>query len=61
MGQKAETEVAIERFQGMASNIDPRELNPGVSQIQINVAVLKIGELVLRRGFKELQFDADDF
>lgn len=60
MPAKPETDVPLQSFAGMASNLDPRELRPGVAQVQINVAVLRPGELVLRRGLRDLEFDADN-
>lgn len=60
MGLDPESAVQMRQFLGMASNVDPRDLKPGVSQVQINVAVIRPGELVVRRGLRELTFDSDD-
>ncbi len=47
----------ISRFQGLASNVDPHDLQPGQAQVQVNAVSDKAGELVTRNGLVELQFD----
>lgn len=51
------TVVEIADFQGMASNFDPHDIQPGVSQIQINMNGLQRGQLEVRRGLRVLEFD----
>lgn len=60
MGQKAESTVEIRTFRGMVSNADQHDLQPGQAKVQVNVASTKLGELSIRRGLRELSFDADD-
>lgn len=60
MGQPAESAVEIRAFQGMSSNTDPHDLRPGQSAKQVNVAAVKLGELNVRRGLKELVYDSSD-
>ena len=60
MGEKPQTEVAIRDFAGMVSNTDPRDLQPGQSQVQINATTRRKGELVIRRGYREIAFDVED-
>jgi hypothetical protein len=51
---------AIKVFKGMATNIDPSDLNPGVSELQVNVNGFSMGKLEVRRGLRELQFEEDE-
>lgn len=60
MAEKALAEVMIKDFSGMASNVDPTDLRPGLAVLQVNVKSIRKGELILRRGLQELSFDADD-
>lgn len=52
--------VMISNFQGMVTNVDPADLKPGQSEVQINLNGLKGGELNVRRGLRALQFDSED-
>lgn len=52
--------MEIRAFQGMSSNTDPHDLRPGQSAKQVNVAAVKLGELNVRRGLKELVYDSSD-
>lgn len=60
MGQPAEAIVEIRVFTGMNSLVDSHDVKPGQSAKQINVAAVKPGELNLRRGLRELTYDASD-
>ena len=60
MGQKPSSEVDMSDFSGMVSSIDIRRLPAGKSPLMINVMVIRIGELVVRRGLRELAFDNED-
>lgn len=59
MSEPARTEVAIQNFRGMASNIDPNDVQPGFSEVQINVNGLRAGELAVRRGLREVVFEGE--
>lgn len=52
--------LAIKDFQGMGSNFDPTDLNPGVSEVQINVNGFRRGQLEVRRGLREITFEDDE-
>lgn len=52
--------LAIKVFEGMASNFDPTDLKPGVSEVQINVNGFAKGKLEVRRGLRELVFQEED-
>lgn len=60
MSEPAQTEVAIKDFRGMASNLDPTDIQPGFAEIQINVNGFKRGQLEVRRGLRELTFEAEE-
>lgn len=55
---RAQLEIAD--FSGMASNVDPTDVQPGVSRLQVNVHSIRRGELAIRRGLRELSFDEED-
>jgi len=57
MGMPAESIVQIKDFKGMASNYDPHDIEPGVSQEQINMNGLQRGRLEVRRGMRVLEFE----
>lgn len=59
MSEPARTEVAIQNFRGMASNIDPNDVQPGLSEVQVNVNGLRAGELAVRRGLREVVFEGE--
>ena len=59
MGEQARGAVDIRNFEGMASNADPADIKPGISQVQVNVNGLKTGQLEVRRGLRPLQFDEE--
>ena len=59
MGEPAKKAVDIRQFNGMATNVDSEELKPGVAEVQVNVNGLKLGQLEVRRGLREVRFDAN--
>ncbi len=60
MGIKADSSVEMRDILGLVSNRDPHDLKPGQAEEQVNVMVLRPGEMMVRRGLRELVFDADD-
>jgi hypothetical protein len=60
MSEPAQVEVAIKDFRGMASNVDPTDLQPGFAEIQVNVNGYQRGQLEVRRGLREVEFEAED-
>jgi hypothetical protein len=60
MGEPARNVVLIRDFRGMASNFDPSDIQPGTSQLQINVNGLKRGQLEVRHGLREIRFEETD-
>ena len=59
MGQKAETAVAVRNFRGMASNIDPHDVESGHAVEQVNVYSISLGELIVRAGLREITYDSE--
>ena len=51
--------LEIRDFQGMASNFDPTDIKPGVSEIQVNVNGYHRGQLEIRLGLRELEYDTE--
>lgn len=60
MGEPAETSVEISEFRGMATTLDASDLPPGVSAIQVNVDGRHRGKLEVRRGLREVVFEAEE-
>ena len=60
MAKAARSEIVFRDFRGMASNVDPTDIQPGYSRIQINVDGRTRGELEVRRGLKAILFDEED-
>lgn len=52
-----EAEVRHRDFSGMASNVDPHDLEPGKSQTQTNVEHTRPGVLSIRRGMRKISFE----
>ena len=50
-------EARMRSFGGMASNIDPNDLAPERATLQVNITTSRKGELVIRRGLREVSFD----
>ena len=44
-------------FLGMTSNVNPHRVEPGAMLLQVNCASERAGELVGRRGLREVTFD----
>ena len=59
MPQRPDGAVKIRDFKGMASNLDPTDFEPGVSQLQVNVNGNQRGKLEVRLGLRELVYDTE--
>ena len=59
MGIEADTTLEIKDFSGMASNMDPNDLKPGVSRQQVNVNAVQRGQLEVRRGMRQVTFEEE--
>ena len=57
MASPARQEIAMTDFPGLALAADPRDIPPGSSEEQVNMACINIGELVVRRGLREVTFE----
>lgn len=60
MSEPARTEVAIRNFRGMATAPDPTDLQPGLAEIQVNVNGQRPGQLEVRRGLREVEFESEE-
>lgn len=60
MGEKPLAAIEIREFAGLFSNIDPHDLQAGQAQVQTNLMCVRAGELVIRRGMRELVFDVEN-
>jgi hypothetical protein len=58
MADIARPVTAIIDFQGIAINIDQRDLPPGVAEDQLNLTCIELGEVSTRRGMLEVTFEA---
>lgn len=59
MGKPAENTVFLEDFLGLVNNVDDRAIPPGAGQIQINCCCIRMGELEVRWGLRQLTFDSE--
>lgn len=57
MGDAPLSEEVHASFNGMVSVMDPRDLPPGQSVLQINGNCVRPGELNVRNGLAELTFE----
>jgi hypothetical protein len=51
--------TVINDFPGLIDNIDPRDIPPGSADVQTNAACVKMGELQVRLGVRDVTFEAD--
>ena len=59
MGEKALNSESHATFQGMVSTVDPHDVQPGQAVVQINVTAVRPGEMNIRGGMTELQFEEE--
>jgi hypothetical protein len=52
--------IKVRDFVGMASNIDPTDIKPGASQLQVNVNGYQRGTLEVRLGLREITYDTEE-
>lgn len=52
--------VTITDFPGLVNNIDRRDIPPGAAEVQVNATCVKVGELQVRLGLRELTFDSQE-
>ena len=55
--EPARPAAVIVDFAGLATDVDPRDLTGGTSEVQENLAVVTLGEMTVRRGIREVTFD----
>lgn len=59
MAEKPEGKVNIRNFAGQFSGIDPDDMPDGGAAEQVNAVVLISGELMVRSGYRQIQFEDD--
>ena len=57
MAEMPRTTVQMTDFPGMIANMDPRDLPPGAAEDQVNVCCILVGELQVRLGLREPNFE----
>lgn len=57
MADEPKTKVEFKQFSGMTSNVNPHLVEPGAMIEQVNCRSQRIGELVVRKGLREVTFD----
>ncbi len=55
--KKPDASVVIGDFPGLYTSADARDLPPGSAVIQVNLTCIRIGELVVRHGSRQLTFE----
>jgi len=51
--------VVIIDFPGLLSNVDPIDFPEGGAEVQLNLASVTLGEAVVRRGLRKVDFEDD--
>ena len=51
--------LPIRDFRGIMSNVDPHDLPPGAAVSQVNLVVIKVGEMRVRGGYRVVTFDSN--
>lgn len=49
--------VQLATFPGLKTNIDALDIEPGAAQIQQNITSLKPGQLDVRKGFRDVNWE----
>lgn len=58
MSYPAKDSVALLDFPGI-QDVDPRDLEPGGAEMQVNACSLVQGELTIRQGYRFVTFEND--
>ena len=58
MPQPARPQVMVDDFPGILENVDSRDQPAGAAEAQVNACSIKVGELLVRLGLREVVFDA---
>lgn len=57
MGQPARVTLELNDFPGLVTNMDDHEIPEGAGQIQTNAVCLKVSQLAVRKGYREVVFE----
>ena len=56
MSEPAKTNVDLLDFPGLM-DVDPRDLEPGAAEVQVNMCSLVQGEMSVRQGYRQVSFE----
>lgn len=59
MALQPERRLEVRNFQGMADNVDRRDLPEGAAWVQVNLTCLRPSELQARGGWRPVTFEAE--
>ena len=52
-----QSQIEMPVFRGLWSNVDPEDLDPGATQVQVNILNVRQGQLEVRPGLRLLTFE----
>lgn len=58
MADIAKPIVVITTWEGMMSDVDPKDLPPGAAELAVNATSVAFGEMVVRHGIREVTFES---
>jgi hypothetical protein len=58
MSEAASSGITLADFPGLCNSIDPRDLPIGAAEVQTNLLVRLKGQMDVRRGLREVQFES---
>lgn len=58
MSEPAAGGIVLRDFPGIVNNLDPRDLPPGTAEQQVNLLSRIQGQMIVRRGLREVTFDS---
>ena len=59
MGQQAKQSEPIRDFGGLVTNVERHDARNGTSPDQVNLCCIRVGEIRVRAGWKEVTFEED--
>jgi hypothetical protein len=57
MSEPSKDGLVMREFPGLVNNMDPRDLPPGVADVQKNLLSRIRGQLTVRRGLRDVKFE----
>lgn len=59
MGVESSSRLIVDRFDGVALSVDPSDMAVSFSAQQVNCHSRRWGELSVRRGLRELEYESE--